>query len=235
MNCRAWQDLLQQQLDGDGPPGALDRHLHDCADCAAHDGDLRRFASALSRLRSPEPPAGLADRLTARLHREVRARRARAWRRALPLVGLAAAAAVLVVLGLWSWRPITGKPLPGQPGPGREIVQLPPRDEPPAPLRDSVSQAGKAVASLGQRTASDTLERTTTLVPLVRDPALDETARGSLAATPVEPKLEPLREAADGVSTGLAPVADSARRAVNLFFRDLPMSQGKPGTEKKPG
>jgi len=25
MNCRAWQDLLQQHLDGLGPPEALDR------------------------------------------------------------------------------------------------------------------------------------------------------------------------------------------------------------------
>ena len=93
MNCRAWEDLLQQHLDGD--PVALDRHLHDCPECSARGGELRKLASAFAVLRPPQPPAGLAERVTARLCAEVRARRARTWRRLLPLAGLAAAAAAV--------------------------------------------------------------------------------------------------------------------------------------------
>ncbi|MBY0229183.1 MAG: hypothetical protein K2W96_07900, partial [Gemmataceae bacterium] len=42
---------------------------------------------------------------------------------------------------------------------------------------------------------------------------------------PEPPSLGPLADAAGDVQAGLAPVADSARRAVNLFFRDLPMGR----------
>jgi hypothetical protein len=231
MSCRAWQDLLQQHLDDAGPPGALARHLHDCPDCAARRGEVERLLRGLAQLHRPEPPAALADRLTSRLGAEVRARRARAWRRLVPRAGLAVAAAVLVALSLWSWWPIVGQPR-AQKAPPADPGEKQRRDEsPPGPPRDPMAEAGQAVASLGQRTASTTLDRTTTLLPLVRDPALDPLN----VPAPAEPKLEPLREAADGVSAGLAPVADSARRAVNLFFRDLPMGRPEAGNVNNPG
>jgi hypothetical protein len=217
MSCRAWQDLLQQHLDGAGEPGGLDRHLLDCAGCQARQAELRRFLHALTLLRPPPPPADLAARLTAELCREFRIHRARSWRRRLgALAGLVAAAALLLAFGLW-WFP--GKPPETNQGTTNAAVS----PDPPAPLRDPMAQASQAVASLTSRTASDTVGRTATLLPLMSTPGIDTLPT---AAPDVEPKLEPLREAADGVSAGLAPMADSARRAVNLFFRDLPMGQG---------
>jgi hypothetical protein len=41
--------------------------------------------------------------------------------------------------------------------------------------------------------------------------------------TAMEPPTRPLREAGEGVSEGLEPVTTSARRAVDLFLRELPM------------
>jgi hypothetical protein len=227
MNCPAWQDLLQQHLDGQAGPAALDRHLRDCPDCAAGAADVRRLLAGLALLRPPTPPADLADRLVARLCAEARARQVRPWRRRLAaLAGLAAAAVVLLALGLWFSWPITGRPLDPQ------ATQGPRPHEPPGPpLREPVARAGQAVAALTSRTAGDTVDRTTTLFPLVGRSPLDPLPK---EPADVGPKLEPLREAADGVSAGLAPVTDSARRAVNLFFRDLPRGSG-PAAENKPG
>ena len=237
MNCHTWQDLLQQHLDGAAPPEALDRHLLDCPDCGSVRAEVRRLLDGLARLRPPRPPADLADRLTAGLLVEVRARRARARRRRVgSLAGLAAAAAVLLTVGLWSWWPVSGGNLDLKPALDDSLVaRTRPNasERPAAPLRDSMAQAGRAVAALTSRTASNTMERTSTLLPLVSGSAIDPLTGGDAAG---EPQLEPLREAADGVSAGLAPVADQARRAVNLFFRDLPMSRDeRPGTENKPG
>jgi len=237
MNCHAWQDLLQQHLDGVAPPEALDQHLLDCPDCAGLRVHLRRLLDGLALLHPPEPPADLADRVTARLCLEARARKTARRLRIASLVSLAAAAVLLLAVGLWSWWPVSGQPVTPTTQPGDSVVnQIGDRPHPnPAtpPLRDSVAQAMLAASSLTSRTASDTMDNTSTLLPLVSAPAIDPLTASNSG---VEPKLEPLREAADGVSSGLAPVADSARRAVNLFFRDLPMGRGEDsGQDNKPG
>jgi hypothetical protein len=93
-----------------------------------------------------------------------------------------------------------------------------------------MAEAGTAVVSLTSRTASETVDRTSVLFPLIQQTALESL---DPMTTPLDPPLEPFREATAGVSAGLAPVADSARRAVGLFLRDLPV--GRPATDKKPG
>jgi hypothetical protein len=87
-------------------------------------------------------------------------------------------------------------------------------------LRDSVAEAGSAVASLTSRTAGATLGETAALLPLVAGPALPPL--GEEVEPMVEPPTRPFRAAGAGVSAGLEPVADSARRALGLFLRDLP-------------
>jgi hypothetical protein len=219
MSCRAWQDLLQRHLDGDDPPEALDLHLRDCGDCAAQRAALRRLLDALPLLRPVVPAVGMEERLIERLYSEARAQRRRlAWRRAWSLTGLAAAAALLLAVGLWSWGPIKGK-VPDD----SRVVSVSPQAP---PLRESMSEAGQAVAALTSRTASDTVGRTTDLLPHLAGEAL----RPLTDPPAIEPPVQPLREAADGVSSGLAPVADLAQRAVHLFMRDLPMGHGdQPG------
>ena len=89
---------------------------------------------------------------------------------------------------------------------------------PPTTLRDSMTEAGSAVASLTSRTADETLAKTQGLLPVVTDPSLNALDLGP----PLDPQARSLREAGEGVTAGLEPVADSARRAVGLFFRELP-------------
>ena len=112
----------------------------------------------------------------------------------------------------------------------------PVREVPPAttavvraePFRDSLGRAGTALSSLTTRSAESTVENTSSVFPLVNPQALQPMP----PMPPLEPPLEPFREASTGVSTGLAPVTDSARRAVLLFMRDLPVVRSTPN---KPG
>jgi hypothetical protein len=84
-------------------------------------------------------------------------------------------------------------------------------------LRESVAQAGSAVAALTGRTADEAVARTRVLLPDLGRPSLEEID----LAPPLEVTAPPLREAGQSVSAGLAPVADFSRRAVGQFLRDL--------------
>src|SRR5260370_41476734 len=97
---------------------------------------------------------------------------------------------------------------------GKEPVRVPPAG---ATLDQDVEEAGSALAALTRRAAGETLDQSRRLLsdmtPAVRpDEALQP---------PPEPPTQSLREAGQGVSSGLEPMASSARRAVNLFLRDF--------------
>ena len=73
------------------------------------------------------------------------------------------------------------------------------------------------MAALTNHTAGETVESTRWLVPKVSAPELPKVDLES-----IEPATGPLREAGEGVSAGLEPVTNSARRAFGLFLRELP-------------
>jgi hypothetical protein len=234
MNCRACQAWLQRCLDGEagGYSAAVERHLRYCPECIALEAAARRLDEGLRLLAPPAPPPGLAGAVAGAVLRDFRARRARRARR-WAAAATALAAALLLSLGLravTSTRPNTDSPAPpvARSGPEAPPSAAPPRDEARAvPLRDAVNKAGSAVASLTSRTADEAAGHTRLLLPAVAPPPLPDLA----LAGPLEPAVGPLREAGQGVSAGLEPVATSARRAVDLFLRDLPPIDG----EARPG
>lgn len=68
MNCKTVQNRLSSYLDRELPANDLMEvraHLHDCAACQEEERALRSLKSILSGARTPEPPADLAERLTA--------------------------------------------------------------------------------------------------------------------------------------------------------------------------
>jgi hypothetical protein len=223
MTCRDGQHLLQQHLDGDAAPEALERHLGDCPECAASAALVRRYLRGLALLTPAAPPPGLAERVAGRLLREAKARRRGRWQRLAAPGGLAAAAALVLGVGLWAWWPVQGTPVVRVQDEPRTLT---PDGPPPAPLRDSMAKASGAFSNLTNRAASDTADSTASLWSLVPKSPLE--AQSDAPA----PALKPLQEASDGVSTGLAPVTNSARRAVGLFLRDLPVGRSSP--DKKP-
>ncbi len=229
MTCRAWQHLLQQHLDGAQQPGTLEQHLRVCPHCATNLPSIRRLLDGLSLLTPIRPPTDFTDRLTTLLVEEVSSHK-RPRRRYLPVLALAAAALVLIALGIRSWLLVPSHPEPKQP---LLVVQPPKAPEEPAPLRDAMAQAGSAFARLTTRTASETVGETASLLPLLPQPAIEVLGTGS---APLATPMEPLRQASAGVSEGLSPVTDSARRAVSLFFRDMPLGRSdRPLPPNKPG
>ena len=224
MNCHTCHDLLQSRLGGppaEGPAG-LEEHLRQCPDCAGLDRAVGRLAEGLRLLTPPAPPADLAGRITARLCAEARRRRNARLRAA---AGLAVAAGLLVALGVRLFR---GAPTP--PAPVPEVGTHRPDPERPPPLRESVAEAGSALASLTGRTAGETVGETASLLPLVHGPELSAPD----APLPLEPPTRPFREAGAGVSAGLEPVADSARRALGMLLRDMPPMGEDPQADTPP-
>jgi hypothetical protein len=149
-------------------------------------------------LSPPGPPAGLAEEITAAVMADRRRRPMRRW---AAITALAAAALVLLTVGMRLWRPPTP---PAGPVSVAKAGQS---------IRDAASKAGDVGTRFVNKAASEAVGRAVKLLPPMPPISMDGAAAPSLA---------PLRDTAAGVSTGLAPVTDSAMRAVNMFFRDAP-------------
>ncbi|MFO0929542.1 MAG: hypothetical protein U0736_21360 [Gemmataceae bacterium] len=228
MTCRTCLDLLHRHLDGDVPAGVLFDHLDRCPAAASTRDGIDRLLAGVALLQPPPPPAGLADRITADLlaeaNRPVRLRfpaaaaeRGRPRRGGVPLLALGAAAGL-------AWRSAADRRSAPTVAGNRAA------DPPLPPLRDTVSQGATAVAALTSRTAVRTVEGTAALLPPVPDVPLDPLP---MAPADMDPTREPLQEVGEGLKAGLSPVTESARRAVTLFFRELPLSRSP--AANKPG
>jgi hypothetical protein len=213
MNCPDCRDRLQQWLDA-RTPGAAPPTL--CPACAEWSVAAGRLDHGLRLLAAPAPPSQLASRIVA----EVRARRRRRVRLTFA-AGIVAAAAMVLVAVWFSFparKPATPMGVPSVVAKARE----PEPSVPSVNLRDSVAQAGSAMASLTSRTADEAVAKTKALLPVVVDPS-----PAKLDSPPAAPARS-LRDTGESVTAGLEPVADSARRAVSLFFRELPPMDANP-------
>jgi hypothetical protein len=224
MNCDEAHDLLQQNLDGtpiESPEWRA--HLRHCDECRALALAGRRLQDALQLLTAPMPPPDLAGRIAERVRLDRRRAQRRARRRWA--VGLALAAVVLITLGLrldWHGRPARIEIHPPEALVKNESL---PKEKSAPTLRESAAELGEIFTSLSNQTADETVGQTRRWVANVASPALPQ-----VDLTAMEPPTQPLREAGQGVSDGLEPVTTSARRAVDLFLRDLPMETEPKGS-----
>lgn len=213
MNCELAHDLLQQSLDGtpiESPEWLT--HVRHCTECRALAAAARRLQEGLQQWTAPLPPPGLAERIVERVRLDRHRRRRRVRRRWA--VGLALAAGLIVALTLrLDWR---GAPSGIQSPPPESVAQNAP--DPAPTLRESAAELSEVFTALGNETANETVDQTRLWVAKVPSPALP-----NVNLTAMEPPTRPLREAGEGVSEGLEPVTTSARRAVDLFLRELPM------------
>ena len=111
MTCERLVDALDDYLDGHASAGrhdAVERHLAECASCAALAADVRALRAAARTLAPIEPPAHVWHAVRARVGEDTTARRpllerlgfpSAGWRSVLQPLG-AAAALVLVLSGL---------------------------------------------------------------------------------------------------------------------------------------
>jgi anti-sigma factor RsiW len=212
MNCRNAHDLLQQSLDGT-PVESLEwlAHLQQCAECRALASAGRRLQDGLRLLTAPLPPPGLTERIVERAlldRRRARRRLRRRW-----AIGVALAASLLLAL-IGTTRQLTLLVRPT--ATANRQRQLPGGAVPT--LRQSAAELGEVFVELSNETAQETVGQTRRLVSNVPSPTLPR-----IDLTAIEPSTHSLREAGEGLSEGLEPVTTSARRAVDLFLRELPM------------
>jgi hypothetical protein len=240
MNCDDCRQRLQARLDGESVDGDdFDAHLLSCPACRALDGAARRLQVGLLAAAAPAPPAGLSARVVAGVLAD------RKWRSRRRLVfaaaGLAVAASLVLAVLIASSRSGSGDGLFASltrpvrdfldPPPSKAVVPIDPsgsmqvQDDPvpsqpvsPPSLNENVAEATSAVASLARRTADQTVSDGQMFVPSVPM----EMPADEVLGPPLDPPAQSLREAGHGVATGLEPVTNSARRALDLFLRDIP-------------
>lgn len=209
MNCQEFEDRLQRRLDGElAGDAASAEHVLSCSSCRLLQAAASRLEQGLRLLKCEEAPQGLSGRVVTQLVVE---RRQDVRRRRVAFVGALAASLLVALLAKYLWQPAAPNPQPKAP----EVARAEPVV---APLQESAGEAQSALAALLSRTAEETVSQGRLLLPEVPAPMM---AVDDWHPT-FEPPALPLREAGQGVSAGLEPVASSARRAFNLFLREIP-------------
>jgi anti-sigma factor RsiW len=218
MTCVEYLDYLQQALDGrtDAVEAPVAEHLAACPACSQIHMAGRRLREGLRLVAAPQPPRDFAERVAARIVADNfnRRRQRRRW-----FAAALAASLLLAISAGYRWFN-SNEPNPVKPGPVADADNNAPRESAiTSSSREKVTGAGEAVASLSRKATEETVEQTRLLWPVATAPLSFD---GIDLQTPLEPPAQSLREAGQSVSSGLEPVASSARRAMNLFWRDLP-------------
>jgi hypothetical protein len=223
MNCSECQNALERVLDGESFSDAdLAAHLHDCSDCRELHAAAARLLNAMRMVPLPPLPPDLSTRITS----AVLADRFRIRRRRIAVVtGLAAAVLLASLIGPSIWRRADSH---GRLPPIAR-VEIAPKPAPAPSFPDAVEDAGRAVLALTREVAAETVGEGRTLFSLPASDARDKLPQP--LREPLDPPVQSFRSIQEGVSAGLEPVTTSARRAVDLFLRELPINEPK----RRPG
>lgn len=211
MNCPEAQEVLQRYLDAEplNDPSALHLHLESCTDCRERFAAAKRLRDVLGAFpESPVSPAWTDHTVTHMLADQRRRLTRQRW-----LAGSALAASMLLMISGYLWfrmsGPVTIAERPGPPAP---------LDDPPV-LTRSLKEARRELAALTERIGDQITEQTqvlpaATILPLEMTPV-----SWMPFERPLSSLSQSLRQSKRGVSAGLDPVADGARRALTYFLR----------------
>ncbi len=198
-DCDAYAEIVHAVLDGDRPVEALaSPHTVDCDDCRVLADSARSLTKGCDLLsRSTTPRDFAADVIPAIIAER---RRERFFRRTMATAALAAS--VFAAIALW---------YPTRPN-DRAVTHREPALEPnhvkPPAVEDSLREAGTAFVSLTKRTAIETLTPARNLL-------------AGIELSDAIPEIDPPRPDGPPVASPIAPIANTARRAINLFIRDV--------------
>lgn len=221
MNCSEFQNWFQQLLDGEASTESVEveGHLSGCDSCR----NLQATGERLIRVLSSQNTTAFPDRMTDQIvalalnDRASQDEARKRWNRRTGAVAALAASLLLAALGYSWWQ---SHPKPGTVNP--ESFATKNEKSTPAPAQPSlnIQEAGSALVALVNRTADETVGQSRVLLPQgVSAPSLLASKNWP---TTLEPDVDSLREAQEGVASGFEPVTSSARRAVNLFLREFP-------------
>ncbi len=209
-DCTAFEAVVQRVLDGELSHDRLGgRHPQTCPACR----DLLKATAAFTAFPTPvpTPSVGSNQRVLLTVLNDRRQRRQR--RLFVGGAALTMAACLFISLGVY-FTQAGSKPAP-------EIVEVAPK--PPAintpRVTDQVAEAGSALTAMTRRATEQAMRPTRSLFPVdpMAVPQID------LPAT-LEPATESLAALPSAAKSGLEPITDSTRRAVNLFLRDVGFS-----------
>lgn len=198
-DCAAFDAAVQAVLDGTVPPSALDDpHARGCRPCREVAAAARLLLTGLESLTLPPPPAGFADRVVPAVTAD-RRRAASAWRTARVAAASLAASALIAFAAF-----------PSRPGAQQAVV---PRSDAPAAVvqapsvAKSLADARSAVVSLTKRAATESFSP----------------AKSLFASLDLTPPPAPVSAPAADVpaASAVQPIANTAKRAINLFIRDV--------------
>jgi hypothetical protein len=209
MNCLECRDWLQRRLDDEPLPGlpALDVHLANCAECRQQHQAAQALLEGLRGLVKPRANADLVSKIVTRVLADRRARHEKFRRRVWTTVALAACLMLMALAGYLLSPPKTKNPL--------AIKQREPQPPAGPSLSESVEQARLAFSSLTERIAEQGKEQARLLLSAAKLP-------GPMGLPEQSLDTQSWRQTGQGASEGIQTVAQSARRAVDYFFRELP-------------
>lgn len=205
----AW---IQGLLDGENAPEPREAAAHraGCPACAARYAGALRLIEGLANLSPPAVPILLTERILDGLTAEPVRHARRNIRIIAACVALAASVfiAVLAVVG-WPEGPATRVVVSSS-----FVAPKEPEPEParPSPLTDALNQAGTAAAALTRKTAEESFSVKLPTLSLPRMPM------DSGPLEDIEPAVTGLQ---NGAALSVSPIASSAKRAANMFWREL--------------
>ncbi len=226
MNCTQFKHWLQEKLDSkeDGLPLDAQAHVDLCPDCQSWQEAAHRLESGLRLLPVLTPSRMLSGRIVAMVLSQNRARRRR---RQLVWAGLALAASVLLFsIAALFWRAAHER------NPHGPVPQVGASSSAPGVDSDASSNAAPHNVS---RFLGDLLtfglfpgtqrngerNRFITAMQTVLDLVSPMSPEGVGSKSSGDPSQQ-LTDAGQSVQTGFKPVTGSARRAVDLFMREVP-------------
>jgi hypothetical protein len=221
MNCTEFQELLQMRLDGEklAINGEVERHLNLCSSCRELEASAARLFEGLGTRIVPAPSDGLRDRIVSLILAQMESNRlgGRRWgRRVVGVAAIAAGLLLVAYLGNFWW---SSHNTPGTTDHHAVVKKDEKAPRVPALSPLNIQEAGNALVALANRTADETLGQGRVLLPQgVSAPNL---AVADAWQSDLEPSAQALRGAQDGMADSLEPVTTSARRAVNLFLREV--------------
>jgi predicted anti-sigma-YlaC factor YlaD len=210
MNCLECRDWLQRRLDGEvlSSLPALEGHLASCSACRQQHQAAQILLDGMRGLSKPSAHPDLERRIVLRVLADRQSRRENFRRRVWTTAALAACLMLMALAG-FLWSPNKNK--------GQLAAFYPAKMESPAgpSLGESVEQARLAFSSLTERLADKSKEQAFRLLSAAKLPN-----PMGIPEQPLDPQA--LSQTGQGASEGIQTVAQSARRAVDYFFRELP-------------
>ena len=198
--CPLFEAVVQRVLDGALPIAALtDPHAEGCPPCRETAAAVRVLLAALKSPTPIVPPAHFAERVVPVV---VADRRRRAeFRRSVRIAVASLAASILVAFLTTDFRPVS------QPTAFRSVEPVPQNQPTPPSVTKSFADAGSAVFSLTRRAADESLSPARNLFAGLDVPRP--------TPTPVHADIKPTS------SSPVEPITNTAKRALNLFIRDI--------------